>query len=157
MADRRGEPGIEVEHPLERRSRLAHALIEQVAEVVVELAEHVPRLRIVGRALGRALEPGQRRQTVAARQELGVSVEQQAVGIGQAALVQHRAPQRRAEPLLGGVHLRGDEGEAQPPDGEPGIGADHARVPIARRAIVAPPERRFGIQIRRERIGPAVW
>src|SRR5207249_10247860 len=100
VADRGGEPRIEVEHAVERDARFAHALVEQAGEVIVELAQHVPRLGIGRGALGGALEAGEGCEAVAAGEQRREAVEQQAVGGGEAALVQHRAPERCAKPLL---------------------------------------------------------
>jgi len=72
------------------------------------------------------------------------------------ALVQHRAPERCTKPLLRRVHLGRDEGEPQPPDGEPRVGADHARVLVARGAVVAAAECRFGVEVGGQRLGAAV-
>ncbi len=71
-------------------------------------------------------------------------------------LMHQRPSQGRAEALFRGVHLRGDERESQPPDCEPGVRSNHAGVLVARGSVIATPERRFGVQVGRQRFGAAV-
>ena len=110
------EPRVDVQHPVERASGLADRQVEQAAEMDVELAEHVPRVRIPGGHLRGALEPVESGHAVAVGDQAPEPVEQQAVRSREPALVPFRPAESGTKPLFRGIHLGRDEGEAQPPD-----------------------------------------